>query len=57
MYYEGVVIICGLSNLSDSDLLEVYRRATLLNLEENFLNILEHEINKRGLLDLSEVKA
>jgi hypothetical protein len=46
---ERVVTISLLWELSDEKLIEAYQQATLLNLDENFIEMLIEEIDTRGL--------
>jgi Sporulation inhibitor A len=46
----------GLAILSDSQLMEVYKQAIEINLDQDFINILAAELNKRELDDLSLLK-
>jgi len=47
-----VVNISTLWELTDEKLLEAYQKATLLNLDETFIEMLIEEINNRGLNSL-----
>ena len=44
-----MVTISLLSELSDEKLIEAYQQATLMNLEESFIEMLIEEIETRGL--------
>ncbi|WP_353654039.1 sporulation histidine kinase inhibitor Sda [Bacillus sp. ISL-55] len=44
-----MVTISLLWELSDEKLIEAYQQATLLNLDENFIEMLIEEIDTRGL--------
>jgi hypothetical protein len=44
-----VVIISLLWELSDEKLIEAYQQATLLNLDESFIEMLIEELDNRGL--------
>ena len=46
----------GLAILSDSQLMEVYKQAIEINLDQDFINILAAELDKRELDDLSLFK-
>ncbi|WP_353050114.1 sporulation histidine kinase inhibitor Sda [Bacillus sp. ISL-41] len=47
-----MVNISTLWELTDEKLLEAYQKATLLNLDETFIEMLIEEINNRGLNSL-----
>ncbi|WP_079506659.1 sporulation histidine kinase inhibitor Sda [Mesobacillus jeotgali] len=44
-----MVIISLLWELSDEKLIEAYQQATLLNLDESFIEMLIEELDNRGL--------
>ncbi|CAM3952881.1 sporulation histidine kinase inhibitor Sda [Mesobacillus thioparans] len=46
---EGVVTISGLWELNDEKLIEAYEKATLLSLDDSFIEMLIEEIDSRGL--------
>ncbi|UYZ21621.1 sporulation histidine kinase inhibitor Sda [Mesobacillus jeotgali] len=49
-----MVNISTLWELTDEKLLEAYQKATLLNLDETFIEMLMEEINNRGLKSLEK---
>lgn len=46
---KGVVIISSLWELTDEKLIEAYHKATLLKLDDTFIEMLESELSARGL--------